>query len=148
MNQKNKYSTNACEVSGVSVHHLPLIQDNRGELTFGEFATHIPFTPKRYFVVYNVPDSVTRGQHAHKLCDQFLICLSGAVSVTVDDGRKKEDIILDKNYKGLFIPSGIWATQRQYTESASLLVFTSELYDPTDYIDSYSDFIEFRKNLI
>lgn len=148
MNLQKRYNKSTSEVKGVVVHHLPLIQDKRGELTFGEFSIHVPFIPNRYFVVFNVPDSVTRGQHAHKHCHQFLICLSGAVSVTVDDGKLTDEVLLDKNNKGLFIPSGIWATQKQYTERALLLVFASEIYDPEDYIDNYSDFLDFRKKFI
>ena len=62
-------------VAGVSVHRLPTFADLRGSLSVGEFLQQIPFVPKRYFVVYDVPGKDVRGEHAHRLCRQFLVCL-------------------------------------------------------------------------
>jgi len=134
-----------CQCQGVEIHSFNRIRDLRGDLTVGEFEKNIPFTPKRYFIVFDVPSSETRGEHAHKRCHQFLICPSGTVSVVVDDGIIREEILLDKPNMGLLIPAGIWAIQYRYSNKATLLVFASEHYDPCDYIRNYDEFIEYRQ---
>jgi UDP-2-acetamido-3-amino-2,3-dideoxy-glucuronate N-acetyltransferase len=134
----------ACQVGGVTVHHFSRIRDLRGDLTVGEFGRNLPFIPKRYFVVFDVPSFETRGEHAHKVCDQFLVCVAGSVSVVVDDGLRREEILLDRPNMGVYIPAGVWGIQYKYSRDGSLLVFASEYYDPTDYIRNYDDFLRFR----
>jgi acetyltransferase-like isoleucine patch superfamily enzyme/dTDP-4-dehydrorhamnose 3,5-epimerase-like enzyme len=117
--------------------------DLRGSLTVGTLPKDIPFTPKRFFLVYDVPSKETRGEHAHKKCDQFLICVKGSCSVLVDDGRQRKEIQLSNKDLGLYLPSKTWGTQYKYSEDAVLLVFASDQYDPDDYIRDYSSFLEF-----
>ena len=136
-----------CKVQGVTIHNFIRIKDIRGDLIVGEFNKNIPFLPKRYFIVLDVPSSETRGEHAHKSCHQFLICTSGRVSVIVDDGKLREEIVLDRPNMGLFIPAGIWGVQYKYSSEATLLVFASDYYDTEDYIRDYDEFISFRKEL-
>jgi hypothetical protein len=75
-------------VKGVTLHEFPLIHDLRGNLTVGEFEKEIPFSPKRYFAVFDVPNKEIRGEHAHKECHQFLVCIKGSCHVVADDGRQ------------------------------------------------------------
>lgn len=131
-------------VQGVTVHHFPRIRDLRGDLTVGEFERNVPFLPKRYFVVYDVPSTETRGEHAHKQCHQFLVCIAGSVSVVVDDGIQREEVLLDRPNIGLLIPAGIWGIQYKYSRDGVLLVFASEYYDADDYIRNYDKFLQFR----
>jgi len=133
-----------CLVQGVTVHHFARISDLRGDLTVGEFERNVPFRPKRYFIVYDVPSTETRGEHAHKRCQQFLICVAGSVSVVVDDGTRREEVLLDRPSIGLFVPAGIWAIQYKYSGNGTLLVFVSEYYDAGDYIRNYDEFLKFR----
>jgi acetyltransferase-like isoleucine patch superfamily enzyme len=134
----------ACQVPGVALHHFKHVRDLRGDLTVGEFERTVPFSPKRYFVVFDVPSSETRGEHAHKQCHQFLVCVGGTVSIVVDDGYQREEILLDRPSLGLFIPAGIWGIQYKYSPNGTLLVFASEFYDPADYIRDYDEFLRFR----
>lgn len=129
-------------VRGVMRHELPLIKDMRGDLSVGEFEKTVPFRPRRYFLVLNVPSREVRGAHAHKTCHQFLICAAGSCSVVVDDGDRRREVQLDKPNIGLFIPAGIWATQYKYSADALLLVFASEHYDASDYIREYGEYLE------
>lgn len=131
----------ASQVPGVFLQDLSCFQDMRGSLTVGHFGKDVPFLPKRYFMVFDVPSKDVRGEHAHKECQQFLICVRGSIKVVVDDGRLREEFILDSNLKGLFLPAMIWANQYAYSEDATLLVFASHDYDPDDYIRSYDEFI-------
>jgi UDP-2-acetamido-3-amino-2,3-dideoxy-glucuronate N-acetyltransferase len=128
-------------VSGVTVHRLPVFADLRGSLAVGEFPQQVPFAPKRYFIVFDVPGKDVRGEHAHRRCHQFLVCLRGSLSVVVDDGTSSEEIALDRPSIGLYLPPMIWAVQYRYSADALLLVFASDPYDAGDYIRDYDEFL-------
>lgn len=131
----------ATAVRGVTLHRLPLITDLRGSLSAGEFPTAIPFEPKRYFIVFDVPGKDVRGEHAHRICHQFLVCVNGSVSVVVDDGQTSEEVALDERNVGLYLPPMVWGVQYRYSADAILLVFASHPYDPSDYIRNYDEFL-------
>lgn len=128
-------------VRGVTTHKFPLILDIRGSLTVGEFEQHIPFSPKRYFMVFDVPSKETRGEHAHRACHQFLICVRGSCAVLADDGVNRTEVLLDSPDKGVYLPPMVWGVQYKYSEDALLLVFASHHYDAADYIRDYDQFI-------
>ena len=131
----------ATAVDGVTVHHFPIIPDLRGNLTVGEFDKQVPFLPKRYFMVFGVPSREIRGEHAHRRCHQFLICLRGSCAVVADDGKRKVEIELDAPNRGLYLPPMTWGIQYKHTPDALLLVFASDYYDGADYIRDYDEFI-------
>lgn len=117
------------------------ITDARGALTVGEVPTEVPFSPARYFVVFDVPSMELRGEHAHKKCQQFLICLHGSCRVLLDDGQSRCEVTLDRPDMGVFMPEMIWGTQYRYSSDAVLLVFASHTYDAEDYLRTYDDFL-------
>lgn len=127
---------------GLVPQKLKLVADLRGHLSVGEFGRDIPFQPKRYFIVFDVPTAETRGEHAHRTCAQFLVCVKGSCGVIVDDGAARSEFVLDSPALGLLIPPMIWAAQYKYTPDAVLLVFASELYDADDYIRNYDEFLQ------
>ena len=127
-------------VKNVTLHTFPIIDDLRGSLSVGEFEKHIPFTPLRYFLVFDVGSAEIRGEHAHKTCHQFLICIRGACSVVVDDGKQREEFRLSSPNQGLYLPPMTWGIQSDYTPDAMLLVFASHYYDASDYIRDYSEY--------
>lgn len=130
-------------VDGVHLHRFAAFSDLRGRLTAGEMpADPIPFTPKRWFLVYDVPSREVRGEHAHRVCHQFLVCVHGRVSVAVDDGKRRAEALLDDPTAGIYIPPGIWGSQFRYEEDAVLLVLASHPYDPDDYIRDYDTFLK------
>ena len=132
--------TIASDVRGVSLHELPYIEDMRGSLSVGEFERSIPFSPKRYFLVFDVPSREIRGEHAHRTCNQFLICVKGSCMVVVDDGKQRLEFLLDRPNLGISLPAMTWGTQYKYSNDAVLLVFASDHYDPADYIRDYNEF--------
>lgn len=132
-------------VPGVRFYALRAFEDMRGSLAVGEIHQDLPFAPKRFFYVYNVPSREVRGEHAHKECQQFLLCVSGSCRVLVDNGAQRQEFTLDSPSKGLFMPSMVWGTQYQYSPDAVLLVFASHAYDPEDYIRSYDEFLSLVK---
>ncbi len=138
--EQSKNSVKSSKVRGIKVDKLPLISDIRGDLSVAEFERVIPFQAKRYFLVFNVPGKHVRGEHAHKICKQYLICVKGSIKVMVDDGKNREEHLLNSPNLGLFVPNMIWATQYQYSSDAILLVFASDYYDAGDYIRDYQSY--------
>lgn len=129
-------------VRGVHVQRFPEFADLRGRLTTGDLPSEdVPFSPQRWFMVYDVPSRHVRGEHAHRVCEQFLICVSGQVMVAVDDGENRAEALLDSPTVGIYIPAGIWASQFRYDSDAVLLVLASHPYDPDDYIRDYDEFL-------
>lgn len=116
------------------------VVDARGSLTVGEVPTEVPFSPARYFAVFGVPSIELRGEHAHKRCQQFLICLHGSCRVLLDDGHQRTEVTLDRPDMGVFMPEMIWGTQYRYSPDAVLLVFASRPYESDDYLRTYEDF--------
>lgn len=134
------------EMLGVGEAHLERFaefEDLRGKLTAGELPGEgIPFEVRRWFLVYDVPSREVRGEHAHRICHQFLICVSGRVNVAVDDGTHRAEVLLDSPRSGLYIPPRVWASQYRYDDAAVLLVFASHPYDPDDYLREYDAFLD------
>ena len=129
-------------VRGVHVQRFEEFADLRGRLTAGDFpGDGVPFSPQRWFLVYDVPSLHVRGEHAHRACEQFLICVSGEVMVAVDDGRNRAEVLLDAPTVGIYIPAGIWGSQFRYSSDAVLLVLASLPYDSDDYIRDYDEFL-------
>jgi UDP-2-acetamido-3-amino-2,3-dideoxy-glucuronate N-acetyltransferase len=123
------------------------IKDLRGNLTVAEFGRQIPFDPKRYFVIYQVPLIDIRGEHAHKVCHQFLICIRGSITAEADSGYRREQFRLDRPTLGLYMPPMTWGAQHTYSPDAMLLVFASHFYDKNDYIRDYDEFITLTKDI-
>jgi len=124
------------------LHRLPNVMDIRGSISFGEFEKEVPFAVKRYFMVFDVPSIETRGEHAHRHCHQFLICVHGSVSVVTDDGANREEYVLNRPDVGLHLRPMVWGIQYKYSAEAVLLVFASHEYDADDYIRDYDEFID------
>jgi UDP-2-acetamido-3-amino-2,3-dideoxy-glucuronate N-acetyltransferase len=128
-------------VPGVTVHRLQMAVDLRGSLVAAQAPDHLPFVPRRAFLVYDVPGKDVRGEHAHRQCHQYLIAARGSLAVIVDSGREREEILLDRPELGLYLPPMVWAVQHQFSRDAVLLVLASDPYDPADYIRNYDDFL-------
>ena len=135
------------DVGNVTLHRLKMVRDMRGDLSVGEFTRDIPFEPKRYFLVFNVPSENTRGEHAHRQCHQFLVCVKGCCSVVVDDGMSRCEVKLASPEFGIYLPPMIWSIQYKYSLDALLLVFVSDYYDASDYIRNYQEFISLAQQL-
>lgn len=131
-------------VGGSTLFLMRRVIDARGSLSVGEVPTEVPFSPARYFAVFGVPSVELRGEHAHKRCQQFLICLHGSCRILLDDGECRCEVTLDRPDMGVFMPEMIWGTQYRYTLDAVLLVFASRPYEAEDYLRTYDDFLAER----
>ena len=119
---------------------MPIIEDLRGALSFGEIGQHLPFTPKRYFLIFDVPSQEVRGEHAHRDLQQFLVCIRGSCTVLLDDGDIRDEFVLDSPRIGLLVPPMVWSVQYKYSADAMLLVLASDIYKAEDYIRDYDLF--------
>ena len=128
-------------VGDSAIYFMRNVVDARGALTVGEVPSEVPFNPVRYFVVYDVPSVELRGEHAHKQCEQFLICLHGSCRVLLDDGLQRCEVLLDRPDMGVYMPAMIWGTQYRYSSDAVLLVFASRRYEADDYLRTYDSFL-------
>ena len=117
--------------------------DTRGYLSVVEGGLDIPFEIKRIYYLYLVPE-VARGAHAHKQLQQLLIATSGSVDVIMDDGTSKKTFHLDKPWKGLLLPPGLWRDLENFSYDAVLLCLASEKYDANDYIRNYDEFLKYK----
>jgi UDP-2-acetamido-3-amino-2,3-dideoxy-glucuronate N-acetyltransferase len=129
-------------VRGVHVQRFAEFADLRGRLTAGEMPGEcVPFVPRRWFLVYDVPSREVRGEHAHRVCHQFLVCVAGSVTVAVDDGEHRSEVLLDEPTLGIYIPPRVWASEFRYDSDSVLLVLASHEYDASDYIREYDVFL-------
>jgi UDP-2-acetamido-3-amino-2,3-dideoxy-glucuronate N-acetyltransferase len=128
-------------VRGVTLHEMVEVRDPRGNLSVGEFGRDVPFTIRRYFLVYGVPSAQNRGEHAHRLCHQFLVAVTGSLHVIADDGVQREEFVLDRPDRGLYLPPMVWGVQHRYSADGVLLVLASDPYDPADYIRDHREFL-------
>jgi acetyltransferase-like isoleucine patch superfamily enzyme/dTDP-4-dehydrorhamnose 3,5-epimerase-like enzyme len=129
-------------VKGVAIYSLPLITDLRGSLTFAEYGQFLPFIPKRFFMVFDVPSKEIRGEHAHKKLHEFLVCVKGSCSLVVDDGKNRGEFLLNSATIGVHVPPLVWRIHYKYSPDAVLLVLASEKYEAEDYIRDYNQYLE------
>ena len=132
-------------VEDVRIIELPKFLDARGNLSFVEQLNHIPFEIKRTYWIYDVPGGEARGGHAFKENQEFIVALSGAFEVVVDDGKQKKSFLLNRSYYGLYVPAGLWRSMENFSTNSLAIEFGSEHYSEADYIRDYGDYLRWRK---
>ena len=125
-----------------SLIELPKRADARGALIFGQDGDQVPFPVKRFFALYDVAAGASRGGHAHRQQHQYLIMLAGAATVTVDDGRTRTPLRLERPNLALYAPPMLWLDLDEFTSGAVCLVLTSDLYSEADYIRDRDTFLQ------
>lgn len=143
--QSDLFSSSAEGKTGAKIHPIPSFSDMRGALSVIEWNKFLPFSVKRIFYTYDVPGTEVRGEHAHKVCHQFLIALHGSLHVITDNGSSRDEFVLDSPTWGLHIPSGVWGIQYKHSDDCVLLVLASEKYEAADYIRNYDEYLEYIK---
>ena len=119
--------------------------DHRGQLVALEEFKDIPFDIKRVYYMYDTVPGVARGFHAHRNLEQILICVHGSCKILLDDGTEKVVVPLEKPNEGLYIANNMWREMFDFSTDAVLMVLASELYDESDYIRNYEEFLQFVK---
>jgi UDP-2-acetamido-3-amino-2,3-dideoxy-glucuronate N-acetyltransferase len=130
------------KILGVQVVRLKTFSDIRGNISVANIKEEIPFEPKRFYMIFGVPSKETKGQFALKTCHQFITCVRGSCQIMLDDGKTRQEMVLNSPGFGIYIPPKVWTTQFKYSTDALLTVFASEKYDPNDYIRNYSEFLK------
>lgn len=125
---------------------LPRHLDRRGNLSVVENGCQIPFDMKRAFFIYDVPGGESRAGHAHYTLYQFVIAVSGSFTVIIDDGEKREKVLLNRPYQGLLLKPGTWSHLVEFSSGAVALVLASDFYDEEDYIRDYNKFVEYKRS--
>jgi dTDP-4-dehydrorhamnose 3,5-epimerase-like enzyme len=128
-------------VRGVTLERRPLIRDDRGSLSVRQVGAGLPFHPLRYFLVQDVPAGTVRGEHAHRVGQQLLVCTRGSVTAVVDDGASRQEVVLDSPELALYMPAMTWGTQHTFSAGAVLMVLASDAYDAGDYVRDYQEFL-------
>ena len=134
------------KISEVKIIELPKFLDARGNLSFAQNNTHIPFEIKRTYWLYDVPGGESRGGHAYRETEEFVIALSGSLDVIVDDGKEKKTFHLNRSYYGLYIPKGMWREMDNFSTNSLALEFASTSYNPEDYIRDYNEFLKLKED--
>lgn len=133
-------------INDVHLVPLPKILDSRGNLSFVENLNQIPFEIKRTYWIYDVPGGESRGGHAYKENEEFIIALSGSFDVVVDDGQEKKTFSLNRSYYGLYIPKGLWREMDNFSTNSFALELGSAVYDANDYIRDYGSFLAMKRD--
>lgn len=138
---EGRYSVYDCTIIELDRHH----SQRKGDISVVENGDTVPFDVRRVYYLYDIPGGVERGGHAHKALSQFIVAVSGAFTVTLDDGKVKRSFVLNRPYQGLLVKPGIWRELSDFSSGSVCLVLASEKYDSSDYIRKYDAFLEYRK---
>ena len=133
-------------IDDVIIVELPKFLDARGNLSFAEQNNHIPFEIKRTYWIYDVPGGESRGGHAYIQNQEFIVALSGAFDVIVDDGQQKKKFTLNRSYYGLYVPAGLWREIENFSTNSLALEFGSEHFSKMDYIRNYDEFLKMKSD--
>ena len=117
--------------------------DKRGQLVALEEFVDIPFKIKRVYYMYDTASDAARGRHAHKSLEQILICIHGTCKVKLDNGTEQKIVPLERPYEGLYIANDMWREMYDFSDDAVLMVLASNIYDESDYIRDYTEFLKY-----
>jgi len=114
-----------------------------GHLFVGEMLRDVPIKIKRFYIINNLfNDKAMRGKHAHKKLEQYIFCLNGSFVLNLDDGIKKQKIIMNNPEYGIRLGPMLWHTMKGFSKDCVILVLADNYYDEKDYIRNYEDFIQ------
>ena len=127
-----------------TVINLPKFLDLRGNLSFIEEDTHLPFKIRRVYWIYDVPGGEHRGGHAFRETEELIVALSGSFDVILNDGQKEYRYSLNRSYYGVLVPKMIWRVLENFSTNSLALIIASTEYSPQDYIRDYKEFIQIK----
>lgn len=125
---------------------LPKVYNLSGNITVLENSKDIPFNVKRVYYLYDVPMGSERGGHGHYELEQYIIAASGSFNFVLSDGEKTKDFFLNDPSKALYIKPGIWREIKNFSSGSICLVLASHIYNESDYIRNYNDYLKYKKN--
>jgi dTDP-4-dehydrorhamnose 3,5-epimerase-like enzyme len=129
-------------VSLIKTINFQPLGDERGSLVALEGSKSVPFDIKRVYYIFGTKEGVSRGFHAHRNLKQVVVCVTGSCRFVLDNGKSREEIILDSAATGLVIEDLTWREMHDFSQDCVLLVLASEYYDEADYIRDYQKFLK------
>lgn len=139
---KNPVKTTVEDVQFLELNQV--FTEGQGSIVFCDEQLDFPFTPKRVYYLYDVPNQAERGGHAHRELRQIMVAISGAFEVVVNDGQSERVFRLDQPNQGLHFPPGLWRELRGFSGGAICLVLASEEYSESDYIRNKTEFVAWK----
>ncbi len=127
-----------CSILEIDKHH-----HDKGNISVVENGKTVPFEVKRVYYLYDVPGGESRGGHAHRELQQFIVAASGSFDVT---GELKRTFTINRPYRGLLVVPGIWRELDNFSSGSVCLVLASSEYSADDYIRDYNEFKDYKKN--
>lgn len=144
MNEQQTIAEKSGSIDFCQITDLPKISDPRGNLTFIEGQSHIPFDIRRVYYLYDVPGGSERGGHAHKALHQLIVAMSGSFDVVLDDGVQQKRVHLSRSYYGLYVCPMIWRELDNFSSGSVCMVLASNTYDESDYYRDHKEFLQAR----
>ena len=133
------------KIESAQIIELPKILDKRGNLSIIEEFKNIPFKIERTYWIYGVPGGESRGGHAYRENEEFIVALSGSFDVVLDDGNNKKIFSLNRSYYGLYVPKGLWREMNNFSTNSLALILSSTVYEEKDYIRDYNEFLKMKR---
>ena len=133
------------KTESAQIIELPKILDKRGNLSIIEEFKNIPFKIERTYWIYDVPGGESRGGHAYRENEEFIVALSGSFDVVLDDGSNRKVFSLNRSYYGLYVLKGLWREMNNFSTNSLALVLSSTSYNPQDYIYDYKEFVNSKQ---
>ena len=133
------------QLSAPKIIDLPRFYDLRGNLSFIEEDTHIPFKIRRVYLIYDVPGGEQRGGHAFRETSELIVSLSGSFDVVLKDGTTDWRFTLNRSYYGVLVPRMVWRMLENFSTNSLALILSSTDYSENDYIREWSEFIQLTK---
>ncbi len=120
--------------------NLPKFPDLRGNLSFIEEDTHLPFKIRRVYWIYDVPGGEHRGGHAFRETEELIVALSGSFDVVLNDGKKEYRFSLNRSYFGVLVPKMFWRMLENFSTNSLALIIASTDFNEADYIRNFEEF--------
>jgi hypothetical protein len=133
-------------IDDCQIIELGKIHNRSGNITVIEENKLIPFSMKRVYYLYDIPGGVERGGHAHKKLYQLIVAASGSFEVTLEDGKKRKTIYLNRPDKGLLVVPGIWRYLYNFSSGSICLVLVSEVFEEDDYMRDYEEYLKYKND--
>ncbi|TNH45202.1 sugar 3,4-ketoisomerase [Photorhabdus luminescens] len=133
-------------MSLIKLIDFKILGDERGQLISLEGNKNIPFEIKRVYYIFGTKSGVARGFHAHQNLKQIAICIHGNCRFVLNDGKKREEIVLDSSHSGILIDPMVWHEMHDFSEDCILIVLADDVYDESDYIRDYESFLNKSKS--
>lgn len=70
-----------------------------------------------------------------------MFCIKGSCRVRVDNGKIKREVALTSPNVALYLDKMVWKEMYDFSNDAILVVLTNTLYDESEYVRDYEEFL-------